>query len=360
MAGHQQDTWSSDRVRQDARLNERHYGAVQGFLKSDPELQAAFGERTIRSWRRSMDTKPPPITEEHSEWRPAPAPTTESLADCQRRALACFYDRIAPAMFDEADPSKSDRTVVVVAHANTIRSLMAAFDRVPDEDVPRLHVPNSVPILYRFDRSTRELISTKLQSAAGGSHARWLLSSENHIQIRDAVQPGGMLTRALFDSWVELSGKSSRESSNRELTVREMEAGVNAFLSDDDEPGASSCAVIAVAKKIIRELSARELSAGARVTLADFEKLAAEEVADIEKSVVRQNDVRCELSNSSPSHSRRAANVLMPCGRSFVLAERLARRAERRLKGRRETVNERERESSIWVCAQSALLRDLI
>eukprot|EP00966_Prymnesium_polylepis_P006915 159344-Prymnesium_polylepis.1 len=78
---------------------------------------------------------------------------------------------------------------------------MAAFDQVPDEEVPNLHVPNSVPILYRFERKSRTLLSTKLQSAAGGSHARWLLSPENHAQIRAAIQPGGMLTRALFDSW---------------------------------------------------------------------------------------------------------------------------------------------------------------
>ena len=121
------------------------------------------------------------------------------------------------------DMTDSDRTVVVVAHANTIRSLMAALDEVPDEDVPNLHVPNSVrmqpasaricphmpasarisshlladastrrqvPILYRFERSTSSLISSPLQSAAGGSHARWLLSPENHEQIKEALKPG--------------------------------------------------------------------------------------------------------------------------------------------------------------------------
>ena len=66
--------------------------------------------------------------------------------------------------------------MIVVAHSNTIRALMASFDCVADADVPRLHVPNSVPILYSFERATRALISTKLQGAAGSSHARWLLS----------------------------------------------------------------------------------------------------------------------------------------------------------------------------------------
>ena len=84
MAGHEQDTWSSERIRRDARLNERHYGAVQGLYKDDPELRAAYGDEEIRRWRRSMLARPPPLDETHPEWRPPPAPLTESLADCQR------------------------------------------------------------------------------------------------------------------------------------------------------------------------------------------------------------------------------------------------------------------------------------
>ena len=195
MAGAQQHTWSSERIRRDARLNERHYGAVQGCYKNDPMLLDRFGDETIRRWRRSMDAKPPPISMQHEEWLPPPAPTTESLADCQRRVMECFEQRISPALFDEekgprqdgTSPSapNQDRTIIVVAHANTIRSLMAHLDDVPNEAVPNLHVPNSVPILYRFETSTRQLLSTRLQSAAGGSHARWLLSPENHEQIRE-------------------------------------------------------------------------------------------------------------------------------------------------------------------------------
>ena len=84
MAGHEQNTWSSERIRRDARLNERHYGAVQGLYKDDPELRAAYGDEEIRRWRRSMLARPPPLDETHPEWRPPPAPLTESLADCQR------------------------------------------------------------------------------------------------------------------------------------------------------------------------------------------------------------------------------------------------------------------------------------
>jgi len=311
MAGHKQDTWSSDRIRRDARLNERHYGAVQGFPKNDPELLESVGEEMIRAWRRSMDGKPPPVTQERPaewpagwawppdsmeslphEWRPPPTPTTESLRDCQKRVLECFNDRIAPCLFEEADPACSDFTVVVVAHANTIRSLMASLDDVPDELVPSLHVPNSVPILYRFERHSRKLLSTRLQSAAGGSHARWLMSAENHANIHDALQPGGMLTRALFDSWRTSSRKRRRAglddatASNRVVSIAEVEAGLRAMLADDVEQPVNS-AVLAVAKKVVRELGGTDPEA--MVTLDEFEALAAAEVKEIEGSVRRQN-----------------------------------------------------------------------
>lgn len=277
MAGHEQDTWSTERIRRDVRLNERHYGAVQGFFKNDSGLIERFGRETIRWWRRSMDGKPPPITLDHPEWQPPPAPVSESLEDCQTRVLECFHDSISSALFDEADPRLPDRTVIVVAHANTIRALIAAFDQVPNEAVPLIHVPNSVPILYRFERSSRSLLSTKLQSAAGGSHARWLLSPENHAQIRHAVQPGGMLTRAYFDSWAK--------TGTRELSIAEIEAGMEAMTAADVQHPVG-CGVIAVAKKIVRELS---IVHGASITFDEIERLAAEEVADISKSIVRQN-----------------------------------------------------------------------
>jgi 2,3-bisphosphoglycerate-dependent phosphoglycerate mutase len=86
---------------------------------------------------------------------PPPPRFPKSLADCQRRALACFEDTIAPALFDARPdlphplPEEGSRAVFLVAHSNTIRALMASFDNVPSELIPNLHVPNSVPILYR-------------------------------------------------------------------------------------------------------------------------------------------------------------------------------------------------------------------
>jgi len=186
MAGADQHTWNSDRIRRLEGLNERHYGILQGEFKDDPKIIEKYGHEAVSSWRRSLREKPPPLDECHPHWLPPPAPTTESLLDCQKRVVAAFNEHIAPALFDEEDlPTPPDqRSVVVVAHSNTIRSLMAAFDEVPDDLVPKLFVPNSVPILYRFDSTTRMPVSTKLQSSAGGSHARWVLSAENHREVR--------------------------------------------------------------------------------------------------------------------------------------------------------------------------------
>lgn len=257
MAGADQHTWNTERIRRLPGLNERHYGCVQGMRKDDPELLAKYGDQTVRSWRRSMRDKPPPLDETHEHWRPPPAPTTESLEDCQKRVLEAFHSVIAPAMFDEEGlPHHPDeRAVAVVAHSNTIRSLMAAFDEVPEELVPKLHVPNSVPILYRFDRETRLPVSTKLQSSAGGSHARWLVSAENHRTVREAIK-GHTLTRAIFDSL--------DVSRNKTLTAAEIDRGLRELFKDDE--GKIDCVVAAVAKKVAREMSPYEV-----ISMEDFE-----------------------------------------------------------------------------------------
>uniref|UniRef100_A0A7S1V3Z2 Phosphoglycerate mutase n=1 Tax=Grammatophora oceanica TaxID=210454 RepID=A0A7S1V3Z2_9STRA len=259
MAGPHQHTWSSDRIRRLEGLNERHYGIVQGKKKNDPDVLNTYGNDTVRSWRRSLRGKPPPLDETHEHWMPPPAPTTESLLDCQRRVLGAFHDHIAPALFEEEGlPHHPDeRAVVVVAHSNTIRSLMAAFDNVPDESVPKLHVPNSVPILYKFDTATRLPVSSKLQSAAGGSHARWLVSAENHREVRKAIT-GHTLIRGIFES-LDIDN-------NRDLSAAEIDRGLREYLKEDEK---LDCVTVAVAKKVAREMSPRET-----ISLQSFEERA--------------------------------------------------------------------------------------
>lgn len=277
MAGPEQNTWCSDRIRKDWRLNERHYGVVQGHYKNDPELLEQYSAETLLSWRRSMKEKPPPLDESNEYWLPPPAPLTESLYDCQQRAVECFETRIAPALFEEQGlPTPPDeRTVVVVAHSNTIRSLMAAFDQVPEDLVPKLHVPNSVPILYRFERSTRRPVSNKLQAAAGGSHARWLVSAENHMAVRKALQDGGLLTRALFDAF--------DSDGDRKLSAEEIRFGLREFAKEQMKQ--VDCVVLALAKKIGREMSPHET-----ITLEDFELRVTQALQGFQENSAETND----------------------------------------------------------------------
>lgn len=276
MAGHEQNTWCSDRIRRDWRLNERHYGAVQGRFKDDAQLMEEYGADTIRRWRRSLHGKAPPMDETHEYYQPSPAPLTESLKECQERVLSCWEDSIAPALFEEQGLpfSPDQRAIVVVAHSNTIRSLMAHFDNVPEERVTKLHVPNSVPILYRFDTATRQPLSIKLESAAGGSHARWMLSAENHAAVRKAVQRGGLLTRALFDAM----------GAGKDLTIsgRDLERGVQELSREGPHV---DCIVMGVAKRVARKLSPDDV-----IHISDFEKLCQEGVDGLSLKHLNPND----------------------------------------------------------------------
>jgi len=272
MAGPEQETWSSSRIRRDWRLNERHYGAVQGRLKSDPALREQYGEATLVEWRRSLHGKPPPMDECHEYYRPPPAPLTESLADCQERVVRCWTESISRALFDEADLPilPGDRTVLVVAHANTLRALMAHFDDVDEAQVPNLYVPNSVPILYHFDHRTRKPVEEKLDSLAGSSHARWMLSAENHAHVRRAIASGGMLTRALFDAM--------DTTQDGMLCRSELEAGIRELMQPEAGPIARDCAVLDLAKKCAFSMTDDEY-----ITYEEFERRTAQaydEVAD--------------------------------------------------------------------------------
>jgi hypothetical protein len=88
MAGPEQNTWCTSRIRREARLNERHYGALQGDLKADPSLKERYGAEMLKRWRRSMDVAPPPLDADHEHWLPSPAPTSEVAS---ARARETFF-----------------------------------------------------------------------------------------------------------------------------------------------------------------------------------------------------------------------------------------------------------------------------
>jgi len=145
-------------VRRSWRLNERHYGALQG--KDKKQTLAEFGEEQFMLWRRSYDTPPPPIADDdefsqvgdprYADLPPELMPRTECLADVVRRMLPYWYDAIVPDL-------RRGLMVAVVAHGNSLRALVKHLDHISDEDIPGLNIPTGVPLLYQLDESMRPL-----------------------------------------------------------------------------------------------------------------------------------------------------------------------------------------------------------
>lgn len=140
-------------VRRSWRLNERHYGALQG--KDKAQVRAEFGDEQFMLWRRSYDTPPPPLADDdpHSQvGDPRYAdlldtvPRTECLADVVARMMPYFYDAIVPDL--------RGGTVLVVAHGNSLRALIKHLDGLSDEAVVGLNVPTGIPLRYELDPVT--------------------------------------------------------------------------------------------------------------------------------------------------------------------------------------------------------------
>ena len=139
-------------VQRSWRLNERHYGALQG--KDKKATLEEYGEEQFMLWRRSYDTPPPPIADD-DQWAQtgAPAyadladeilPRTECLADVVERMLPYWYDAIVPDL-------RSGRTVCVAAHGNSLRALVKHLDGISEEAVVGLNIPTGIPLVYRLD-----------------------------------------------------------------------------------------------------------------------------------------------------------------------------------------------------------------
>ena len=145
-------------VRRSWRLNERHYGALQG--KDKKQTLAEFGEEQFMLWRRSYDTPPPPIADDdefsqvgdprYADLPPELMPRTECLADVVRRMLPYWYDAIVPDL-------RRGLAVAVVAHGNSLRALVKHLDQISDDDIPGLNIPTGVPLLYELDGSMRPM-----------------------------------------------------------------------------------------------------------------------------------------------------------------------------------------------------------
>ncbi|HQE94133.1 MAG TPA: 2,3-diphosphoglycerate-dependent phosphoglycerate mutase [Anaerolineae bacterium] len=140
------------------RLNERHYGALQGLNKA--ETAARYGDDQVLIWRRSYDVPPPALEKDDPRWPghdpryrdldPADIPLTECLKDTIHRFMPYWYDVIAPAV-------KSGQRVVIAAHGNSLRALVKHLDQISDDDIVDLNIPTGIPLVYKLDADLRPL-----------------------------------------------------------------------------------------------------------------------------------------------------------------------------------------------------------
>jgi len=138
-------------VRRSWRLNERHYGALQG--KDKKQTLAQYGEEQFMLWRRSFDVPPPPLDDD-SEFSQVgdpryadlgdEMPRTECLKDVIARMLPCWETDITPDL-------RSGRTVLIAAHGNSLRAIVKHLDQISDEDIAGLNIPTGMPLVYRLD-----------------------------------------------------------------------------------------------------------------------------------------------------------------------------------------------------------------
>ena len=150
-------------VLNDWRLNERHYGALQGLNKADMAKQ--FGDEQVLVWRRSYDTPPPAMApadprSERADRRyaglaPEQVPLTECLKDTVARVMPCWTEVLAPAI-------RSGRRLVVAAHGNSIRALVKYLDGIADADIVGLNIPNGIPLVYELDANLKPIRSAYL------------------------------------------------------------------------------------------------------------------------------------------------------------------------------------------------------
>jgi 2,3-bisphosphoglycerate-dependent phosphoglycerate mutase len=161
------------------RLNERHYGALQGLNKAD--MAKKFGEQQVLVWRRSYDVPPPaldpadPRSERgdlrYARLNPEDIPLTECLKDTVARVLPFWNEAMAPAI-------RAGKRVVVSAHGNSIRALVKYLDGISDEDIVGLNIPNGIPLVYELDANLRPLRHYYLGDAEAVARAAAAVASQ--------------------------------------------------------------------------------------------------------------------------------------------------------------------------------------
>ncbi len=150
-------------VRRSWRLNERHYGALQG--KDKTAVRKEFGDEQFMLWRRSYDVPPPPMPDDdplsqagdprYAALPPEARPRTECLKDVLGRFLPYWYDAVVP----DLGRAGQDGTVLIVAHGNSLRALVKHLDQVSDQAIAELNIPTGIPLVYELDDSFRPTVA---------------------------------------------------------------------------------------------------------------------------------------------------------------------------------------------------------
>jgi 2,3-bisphosphoglycerate-dependent phosphoglycerate mutase len=140
------------------RLNERHYGALQGLNKS--QTAAKYGQEQVHLWRRSYDMRPPALEdgdprlpwldEMYKDVEPELLPRTECLKDVVERFLPYWNDEIVPVL-------KDGKKVLICAHGNSLRALLKYLDNIPDEQIAALNIPTGIPLIYELDENLKPI-----------------------------------------------------------------------------------------------------------------------------------------------------------------------------------------------------------
>jgi 2,3-bisphosphoglycerate-dependent phosphoglycerate mutase len=161
------------------RLNERHYGALQGLNKA--ETAQKFGDEQVLVWRRSYDTPPPALEATDSRCERADLryaklkaqdiPLTECLKDTVNRVIPFWTESMAPAI-------KAGKQIVVAAHGNSIRALIKYLDNISDDDIVNLNIPNGIPLVYELDANLKPIKHYYLGDAQAAAKAAAAVASQ--------------------------------------------------------------------------------------------------------------------------------------------------------------------------------------
>ncbi|MBM4403030.1 MAG: 2,3-diphosphoglycerate-dependent phosphoglycerate mutase [Candidatus Cloacimonetes bacterium] len=167
----------------DWRLNERHYGALQGLNKA--ETAEKYGEDQVRIWRRSYDIPPPSLTPDdprypgndprYNSLTKDQLPLTEALLNTCRRTLPFWNEIVIPRLI-------SRKRMIIAAHGNSIRAIVKTLDNISDADIVSLNIPTGIPLIYEFDRNLEVIGSRYLAPAEELAAAQQAVANQAKIQ----------------------------------------------------------------------------------------------------------------------------------------------------------------------------------